>query len=113
MTKGSTVIRWGLLWGVVEATLGHVLHAVPVPGLAGAVMIPAALIFMSRAVQETQNPAAALGTSAVAAAAKLADLLLPGRGVLMALRPALAILAEGLIAAVLFAALPALARRRS
>jgi len=113
MKNVRPAIHWGLLWGLAEATIGHVLHAIPVPGLAGAVMVPVALIFMRRAYRETGQAAAVMAISAVAATVKLADLLLPGRGVLMALRPALAILIEGLIVSVLFAALPILVRRRA
>jgi len=29
---------WGSLWGIAEASLGHVLHLVGFPGLAGIVM---------------------------------------------------------------------------
>ena len=42
---------------------------------------------------------------------KLADLVLPGRGPSMALRPALAILFEGLLIAALYAAVPRLLHR--
>jgi hypothetical protein len=113
MKKSSAVVQWGAVWGFAEATLGHLLHAIPVPGLAGTVMLPIALVCMRRAVADTGRAAAAMSVSAVAATVKLADLLLPGRGILMALRPAIAILVEGLIAAALFAALPAFLRRRA
>jgi hypothetical protein len=113
MKNMRPAIRWGLLWGLAEATLGHILHAIPVTGLAGGVMVPVALVFMQRAYRESGQAAAVMSASAVAATIKLADLVLPGRGVLMAFRPALAILVEGLIISVLFAALPILVRRRA
>jgi hypothetical protein len=107
------VLSWGLVWGLAEASLGHILHGVPVPGLAGLVMIPLGLWFMGRAFRETGRPGTILLVAAVAAALKTADVFLPGRGLMMALRPALAILSEGLLVAALFAVLPAFARRRA
>jgi hypothetical protein len=91
------ILTWGLAWGAAEATFGHLLHWIPVPGLAGVVMAPIGIWAMSRAVREAGRPAAAFAVSALAAAIKMADILLPGRGPVMAWRPALAILAEGLI----------------
>jgi hypothetical protein len=97
------ILAWGLVWGAAEASLGHILHWISVPGLAGLVMAPIGLWAMARAVRATGRPAAAFAASALAAAIKLADILLPGRGPIMALRPALAILAEGLLVAAAFA----------
>jgi hypothetical protein len=97
------ILAWGLVWGAAEASLGHILHGISVPGLAGLVMAPIGLWAMARAVKATGRPAAAIAASALAAAVKLADVFLPGRGPVMAIRPALAILAEGLLVAAAFA----------
>ncbi len=94
-----TALFWGAAWGTTEATFGHLLHALPVPGLAGSVMIPCAVYFMIRALRAAGRPSSMVLAAVFAALIKLADILLPGRGVLMALRPALAILTEGLVAA--------------
>lgn len=96
------VLAWGFAWGAAEASLGHVLHWLSVPGLAGLVMAPVGLWAMIRAVRESDRPAAAFAVSALAAAVKMSDVLLPGRGLIMALRPALAILAEGLLVSLAF-----------
>jgi hypothetical protein len=109
----NRVFSLGILWGTAEASLGHILHWVPVPGLAGLVMVPIGLLFMSRVFRDTGRPAAVAAVAAVAAAVKLVDALLPGRGIMMAVRPALAILSEGLLVAALFAALPSLVRRKA
>ena len=97
------ILAWGLTWGAAEASLGHILHWISAPGLAGLVMAPIGLWAMARAVRATGRPAAAFAASALAAAIKLADVFLPGRGPIMAFRPALAILAEGLLVAAAFA----------
>jgi hypothetical protein len=96
------VLAWGLAWGAAEASLGHVLHWLSVPGLAGLIMAPLGLWVMARAVRESGRSAAAFAASALAAAVKMADILLPGRGLIMAFRPALAILAEGLVVTLAF-----------
>ena len=111
--KGQPVLVWGALWGAAEAGFGHILHWLPIPGLAGLIMIPIGLFFMSRVYRETSRPGSIAGVAAVAAAVKMVDVLLPGRGMAMALRPALAILGEGLFVAVLFAARPLLVRRKA
>jgi hypothetical protein len=98
------MLSWGLLWGTAEASVGHILHWIPIPGLAGLVMIPIGLFAMSRVFAATGRPALIPFAACVAAAVKLADLGLPGRGPVMALRPALAILIEGLLVAALYAA---------
>lgn len=101
-TPARAVLVWGLAWGAAEASLGHILHWISVPGLAGLVMAPIGLWAMARAVRESGRPAAAFAASALAAAIKMADIFLPGRGPVMAIRPALAILAEGLLVALAF-----------
>jgi hypothetical protein len=113
--RGALVpaFAWGSLWGIAEATLGYLLHAVPVPGLAGCIMGPLGLFFLWRAYSETRLPSAVLAAASVAATLKLVDFALPGRGAVMTLKPALAILLEGLAVAVLFAALPQTTRRKA
>jgi hypothetical protein len=91
------LLAWGFAWGAAEATLGHLLHWIPVPGLAGAVLAPLGIWAMAAAVRATDRPASAFVVSTLAAAVKMADIFLPGRGPVMTLRPALAILAEGLV----------------
>jgi hypothetical protein len=96
-------LAWGLIWGATEASLGHILHWLSIPGLAGVIMAPIGVWAMARAIKEAERPSAAFAVAALAAAVKMADILLPGRGPIMALRPALAILAEGLIVSLAFA----------
>jgi hypothetical protein len=90
---------------LAEATLGHLLHLAPVPGLAGIVMAPIGLLAMGRAFLATGRLWAVPAVSALAASVKLADLFYSVRGPEAVLRPALAILAEGLAAAALLAVL--------
>jgi hypothetical protein len=94
---------WGALWGLAEATAGHLLHLVGVPGLAGFIMFPFGLLLMSRAFRQSGTAGTIFLTAAVAAGMKLFDLFLPGTDPTAAFRPALAILCEGLTVTALYA----------
>jgi hypothetical protein len=111
LSIGQSILAWGLVWGAAEASVGHILHGIPLPGLAGLVMIPTAILILARVFAETGRPDSIAAASFIAASVKLADLALPGRGPSMAVRPALAILLEGLLIAALYAAVPRLLRR--
>lgn len=90
------VLFWGSLWGLTEATLGHLLHLLKVPGLAGFFMFPIGLYFMIRAFRTVGKTSAIPAVAAIAASLKLVDLFLPGTQLFQAINPALAILAESL-----------------
>jgi hypothetical protein len=92
----APVLFWGSVWGLWEATAGHAVHLLHIPGLAGAVMLPAAVVFMSRAFAATGREETIFLTGCVAAALKLLDLLVPGRNLLAVVNPAQFILLEAL-----------------
>ena len=71
----ATALFWGSVWGLAEATPGHLLRLARVPDLPGLVMVP------------------------VAASFKLLDLFVPGLDVLALSRPLQAILLEALAGA--------------
>jgi len=96
----ATALLWGAVWGLAEATLGHLLHLVRVPGLPGLVMVPVAVAIMGRAAARSRSAAAVFLTGAVAAGFKLFDLLVPGADLLALSRPIQAILLEALAGAV-------------
>ena len=105
-------LLWGAAWGLWEATAGHAVHLLRVPGLAGAVMIPAAAAILSRVFAATGRLDAVFLTGCVAASLKFLDLAVPGRDLLAVLNPARFILLEALAAAGIFAALEAARRLR-
>ena len=100
----AAALLWGAVWGSVEATLGFVLHFVPVPGLAGALMFPVGFFCLQRAQSRAGVAAMAL-VPVVAAALKLLDLFLPGQVPVSVLHPALSILLQGVMLTVLAAAI--------
>ncbi len=97
----ATALIFGSLWGAVESTLGYLLHRAHVPGLAGTILLPAGIFFMVAAAKGSGRASAAMMTAMVAAAWKCLNLFLPG-GVMNIVNPARAILAEGLLTAVVF-----------
>ena len=95
-----TALLFGSLWGLAEATLGHLLHAVRIPGLPGLVMVPLAVWIMGWAAVRSRSAAAVLLAGGVAASLKLLDLVVPGTDLLALIRPVQAILLEALAGAV-------------
>jgi hypothetical protein len=96
----GTAVLYGAVWGLAEATFGHLLHLVRVPGLPGLVMVPVAVAVMGRAAARSRSAPAVFLAGAVAASFKLFDLLVPGTDLLALSRPIQAILLEALAGAV-------------
>jgi hypothetical protein len=88
---------WGSLWGVSEATLGHVLHNLRLPVLPGALMFPIGVFFMLRAFRASERVSAIFLTSLVAAGFKFWDFFLPLHTPAAVFNPALAIVSESLL----------------
>ena len=95
-----TALLWGSVWGLGEATLGHLLHLARVPALPGLIMASFAVLVLGRVLARSRSAGAALLTGVVAASLKFLDLLLPGTEIAAILNPAQAILLEALAAAV-------------
>ncbi len=91
------VLFWGTLWGIWEATAGHILHLTHVPGLPGLVMIPVAFFFMSKAFVGSGRYESVVLTACVAAGIKMFDMFIPGQSLQAVVNPAQAILLESLV----------------
>ena len=96
----AAALFYGSVWGLGEATLGHLLHLARVPGLPGLVMFPFAVLVMGRVLARSGSAAAVFMTGVVAAGFKFLDLLLPGTDILAVINPAQAIVLEALAGAV-------------
>jgi hypothetical protein len=96
----ATALLWGSVWGLAEATLGHLLHVAHVPGLPGLLMVPAAVAIMGRTAVRSRSAGAVFLAGAVAASFKLLDLLVPGTDLPVLSRPIQAILLEALAGAI-------------
>jgi hypothetical protein len=88
---------WGSLWGIAEASLGHLLHLVGFPGLAGIVMFPLGLFFMTKAFIISGKKRVIFFTALIAGSLKLTDLFFPVSTPFVVLNPALAIVFESLV----------------
>lgn len=99
-----TVLFWGSLWGIAEASLGNLLHlaAIALPGLPGFLMFPVAFYFMKRTFDATGQIWSIFHVAVVAAAIKMIDFLLPVYIPIRIINPALCILLEGLAVAVIY-----------
>ena len=97
-----SVLIWGALWGIFEATAGYLLHTVSF-GYSWLIWYPAACFFMANVYRNTRRISSICYVGLLCAAVKLFNLLLPGR-IDRVLNPAVSILAEALaMAAVVFA----------
>jgi len=88
---------WGSLWGISEASLGHLLHLVGFPGLAGIVMFPLGLFFMTKAFIISGKRQVILYTALIASSVKLIDLFFPITTPFTVINPALAMVSESLV----------------
>lgn len=97
----TTIIFWGATWGLVEATLGYVLHSVLL-SVGWFFWFPLAFFFMNRVFKRTGSLVSILYTSSIAAGIKLVNFLLPTR-IDRVINPAVSILLEGLMVFAVFA----------
>jgi len=70
------VLFYGAIWGILEATLGYLLHFMP-GFIAGSVMFPLVLFLLYRAYQSLGSKRAILYVAFVAMAIKSTNLMLP------------------------------------
>jgi hypothetical protein len=94
----AEILFWGSCWGLLEVTLGYVIHrfAIAIPGLPGFVMFPAAFWLIQKAVDSSGRKDIILKMTVIAASLKLLDFLIPGSDPIRIINPALSILMEGL-----------------
>ena len=100
------IIFWGALWGLEEATLGHMLHITSL-SFGWFLWFPLAYFFMSMVYRQTGKLDSILYTSIIAAAIKLTDLFMTTNLVII-ICPALSIILEGIS---LFAILKIISKR--
>ncbi len=94
LSKARTVIYWGAVWGILEATVGYMLH-LPVINIGWLVWTPLAAWCIGRICSDTGSRAAVVCTSVITCAFKLTNLALPGR-IDFVINPAVAVILEAL-----------------
>ncbi len=91
--NAESILFWGSLWGLEEATLGHFLHMLPV-NIGWVFYFPLAYAFMRAVYHRTGRISSILCASFLACSIKLSDLLLTVQ-VQKVVNPAAAIVLEG------------------
>ena len=92
----TTVVFFGSIWGLLEATIGHVLHFIPAT-IAGSIMFPIAAFILYKTYKKTDSKAALFYVGLVAAMIKSVDLLLPSLSIYKTINPMISILLESLV----------------
>lgn len=92
----TTVIFFGSIWGILEATIGHVLHFIPAT-IAGSIMFPIASFILYKTYQRTESKLSLIYVGIVAATIKSVDLLLPSLSIYKTINPMISILLESLV----------------
>jgi hypothetical protein len=89
-----TVLIWGGLWGIFEATVGYLLHMLPF-SIGWLVWYPVACFFMLNVYRKTRQRSSIILIGSLAACIKLFNLLLPG-SIDRVLNPSVSIVFEAL-----------------
>lgn len=89
-----SIAAWGALWGIFEATVGYLLHMLPVK-IGWMVWYPVACFFMAGAYRKTRSTASIFWVGLLCASVKLLNLLLPVR-VDKVINPAISIVFEAI-----------------
>ncbi len=90
------ILFYGSLWGILEATIGHVLHFIPAT-IAGSIMFPIAGIILYKAYQKTESRQSLFYIGVIAASIKSVDLLLPQLSIYKTINPMISILLEAFV----------------
>lgn len=98
----SIILVWGAIWGIIEATIGNVLHMLPFRVPTGSILFPIGYFCMQKSFNETEDIKSMFFTASIAASIKLINLFSPMIPVIKVINPATCVLLEGLAVAVVF-----------
>jgi len=92
----TQIIFYGSIWGILEATIGHVLHFIPAT-IAGSIMFPIAALILYKAYEQTKSKTSLMYIGIVASAIKSVNFLMPQLSVFKTINPMISILFESLV----------------
>ena len=92
----NIIVFYGALWGIIEATLGYILHFVP-QLISGMVLFPIAAAIMMRAARRLGKAQYIFYIAMITALIKGINLLLPGLPPIKTINPMIAILLEAAV----------------
>ncbi len=98
----SKIVFFGAVWGIVEASVGYVLHLLP-GFIAGSLMFPFVMFILVKAYKSLGNRKAIFYVALVAAAIKSVNLLMPFLPAAKTINPMVSMVLE---AALVFAVIP-------
>jgi hypothetical protein len=87
------IVLWGCIWGIIEATLGYILHQFSI-NIGWALWYPIAFLFMTKVYETTKKSSSIIYIAIIAAAFKSLNLFLPVR-IDKVINPIVAIISEG------------------
>lgn len=97
MSRNMTILFWGALWGILEASLGWFLHLIHFKGEV-LILYPFGLMCMLLAAKQTAKTSSVLKVAGVASVIKLVNLFMyPAVPFYHVVNPAVAIFLEGLV----------------
>ena len=92
----SIIVFFGAIWGIVEASVGYVLHFLPT-FIAGTILFPFASVILYKTYQKTNSSLAVLGVGVIAAFIKAVNFLMPVTNMFKIINPMISILLEALV----------------
>jgi len=92
----SIIVFYGAIWGIVEASVGYVLHFLPAL-IAGTIMFPFATIILYRTYKASQNQWSVLGVGFIAVLIKSLNFLMPFNNAFKIINPMISIVLESLV----------------
>lgn len=94
------IIILGITWGILEASLGYLIHLLPgISFLSGMIMFPVGFYLMIKGYEDTKRISTVLIISSIAAGIKLFDLIIPFTIPIQVINPVMAILLESVVTA--------------
>jgi len=97
-----SVIFFGSIWGIMEATLGYALHFLPVL-ISGSIMFPIAATIMVMTFHQTKSRSAMIYVALIAASIKSVNFFMPGLLPIKTYNPMISIMLQSLV---VYAVLP-------
>jgi uncharacterized membrane protein len=96
----SAILFYGAIWGIVEASVGYVLHFLPTL-IAGTILFPFVSVILYKAYRQTESSISILAIGVIAALIKSVNFFLPVLNIWKVINPMASILFESLIVMVL------------
>lgn len=100
----SIIVFYGALWGIVEASVGYLLHFLPAL-IAGTIMFPFASLILYRAYKASQNQWSLIGVGMIAIIIKSVNFFMPFNNAFKIINPMISILLESLVMMVIIKSL--------